>query len=416
MKWITVAAKELLLLFRDKAGLGVLFLMPVILVVVITLVQQNLMKVTGQNKTTLLVLDLDGDAFGQALQERIGAMNMAITLWNSGAKSHTQEELRAAIRAGEYQIGLVIPNGATGQMEREIFGAGSGAVAIPVLFDPTVTPTLRSTVSAQFAMAAELMTLQYKYALLRQRAGSFMGKKQGHGESVDLPLSDAAPSPLLSFSTDSQETLAPAYNPSQQNVSAWALFGMFFTAIPIAGSILQERNSGIMARLISSPVSQLSFHLGKIAAYLCICLCQFFLIYLIGRYIFPLVGLQEFTANGRLPEALLVVICSGLAACGLGLLLGNLCSSYEQASTLGATAVVTAAALGGIMVPVYAMPTAMQNVSRISPLNWGQSAFQELLVRGNGLAFVSCDLCLLIGFFLIASAAAWLVSTRRTYS
>ena len=40
--------KELLLLRRDRAGLLILFLMPAVLVVVITLVQQNVLKIMGE--------------------------------------------------------------------------------------------------------------------------------------------------------------------------------------------------------------------------------------------------------------------------------------------------------------------------------------------------------------------------------
>ncbi len=42
--------KELLLLFRDHAGLLVIFLMPVVLVIVITLVQQNVLSIHRRNK------------------------------------------------------------------------------------------------------------------------------------------------------------------------------------------------------------------------------------------------------------------------------------------------------------------------------------------------------------------------------
>ncbi len=50
-KILTAAAKELLLLRRDRAGLLVLFIMPALLVIVITLVQENVMELTGQKKT-----------------------------------------------------------------------------------------------------------------------------------------------------------------------------------------------------------------------------------------------------------------------------------------------------------------------------------------------------------------------------
>ncbi len=200
----------------------------------------------------------------------------------------------------------------------------------------------------------------------------------------------------------------PAYNPVQQNVPAWALFGMFFTAIPIAGAILQERKSGIWIRLASLPVSHLHHFAGKIIAYIrCLSLpvpayhpYRFFSVSIYrppGLCCYP-------TVFGAV---LLTVVCSSLAACGFGLLLGMACGSYEQASTLGSTAVVTAAAIGGVMVPVYAMPQSMQHLSIISPLNWGLTAFQDLLVRGHSFTAVWDDLGRLTLFFLLTILLAW---------
>ena len=52
--------KELTLLYRDFSGLMVLFVMPVALVIVVTLVQENVLKSMGETKTRMLFIDLDG--------------------------------------------------------------------------------------------------------------------------------------------------------------------------------------------------------------------------------------------------------------------------------------------------------------------------------------------------------------------
>ncbi|WP_051309144.1 ABC transporter permease [Desulfogranum japonicum] len=429
MKLFVVAAKELLLLRRDRAGLVVLFLMPAILVVIITLVQENVMALTGQKPTTMLLLDMDQEQLGNIIRQRLESLNIALTSWST--TEHTREDLVTAVHSGDYQFGLIIPQGTSAALQekaRQIAGAAGSTqqpvtddpVQLSMVIDPTLLPSLRNGVTAQLDMAAELLSLQYTMAWIQRSLA------EGVPSSTDLtppPPQQAETTsqqnnpaqPLLTFTETStlQEQQLPAYSPTQQNVPAWALFGMFFTAIPIAGSILQERNSGIMARLVSSPVSQASFQLGKVAAYIGICLSQFMVICLIGMYLFPYIGLTPFSLGEQPLAALLVVLCSGLAACGYGLLLGNLCSTYEQASTVGATTVVAAAALGGIMVPVYAMPSTMQQVSQLSPLNWGLTAFQNLLVRGNPLTAVAEDLGKLVAFFILSSFLSWLISSRK---
>ncbi len=424
-----VTIKELVLLGRDRAGLVVLFIMPAILVMVITLVQENVLELTGQKKTEVLLLDLDEGKFGQTLRGLMTTDQVNLVSWNADLKSlHDVEE---AVAGGEYQLGVVLPKGTSAKMVenvRHLFEANrqeksSSAVdqlPVVVFFDPGIMPALRSGLSAQLQMALETIGMGVKIDHLQRELKTALDSL-GVPPHVLPPSLGALPEiisqPLLSMDSGvdgSGGKGMPPYNPVQQNVPAWALFGMFFTSIPIAGSILQERNSGILLRLMSLPVSPLSLLMGKMMAYIGICLCQFFLIELIGFFIFPFLGLPAFSVAQSFGSVLVTVFCCSLAACGYGLFLGSVCSTYEQASTVGSTTIVTAAAIGGIMVPVYAMPEIMQNLSILSPLNWGLNAFQELLVRGNSFSAILIDLSRLILFFLLMIFLAWKLTRNQS--
>lgn len=407
LKIAAATAKELLLLLRDRTGLLVLFLMPAILVVVITLVQENVMELTGQKKNQLLFLDLDHGYLGVSLKKQLETGSIYPV-----TPDDTQQDIaaiRAAVTEGVYQAGIVIPAGASSRFRLEtarLFqqGATAGtheettATTVYLFIDPGAMPGLRSAIAAQLRMALASIALEAKLAML---GGA-------------LHDADTLPSlfrqPLLALAENEADLRADApaaYNPVQQNVPAWALFGMFFTAIPIAGSILTERNSGIWIRLSALPVSPLVLFTGKTVAYIGICLCQFLLIVLIGAFLFPHIGLPAFSIAINLPAILLTAVLSGLAASGYGIFLGMACTSYEQASTIGATMVVAAAALGGVMVPVYAMPHAMQRLSIISPLNWGLTAFQDILLRGYSIAAILDDLGRLFLFFAVTALLSW---------
>ena len=60
--------------------------------------------------------------------------------------------------------------------------------------------------------------------------------------------------------------------------------------------------------------------------------------------------------GGRTLAAAVVALSAILAATGYGILLGTVVRTYEQASMFGAISIVIASAVGGIMVPVWAMP------------------------------------------------------------
>ena len=63
--------KELILLYRDFSGLMVLFVMPVVLVIVVTLVQENVLKAMGETKTGVLLIDLDRKTVGQRIEDSL---------------------------------------------------------------------------------------------------------------------------------------------------------------------------------------------------------------------------------------------------------------------------------------------------------------------------------------------------------
>jgi ABC-2 type transport system permease protein len=429
LKILAAAIKELLLLLRDRTGLLVLFCMPAILVVIITLVQENIMELTGQKKTQVLFLDLDQGELGPSLHKQMETGNLELIIWDEREK--TSSDVQQAVTAGDFQAGLVLPAGASQRLreetarlfqhDRSANTQDSAATSLLFFVDPGIMAGLRAAVTSQLQLAMMSIAMEAKLAGLSAALDQAMGTpgmpagtNQGMGPEQ---LTTIFRRPLLTLAEGrdaGQKIGAALYNPVQQNVPAWALFGMFFTAIPIAGSILLERRSGIWVRLMSLPVSPVALFTGKTAAYMAICLCQFLLIALIGAFLFPLIGLPAFTVTANQPAVLLVVMSASLAACGFGILLGTICTSYEQASTLGATIVVAAAAIGGVMVPVYAMPHTMQRLSIISPLNWGLTALHDLILRQAPLSATLDDLTRLLIFFLTCIFFAWKLSRNHS--
>lgn len=428
LKILAAAIKEITLLKRDRTGLLILFIMPALLVIVITLVQENIMELTGQKKTQVLFLDLDQDMLGSSIRQELAKGNIEIINWKSKKKNRT--ELQSAIAKGDYQVGIVIEKGSSTNFLNNaalLFQKGSmdgkrtelTAVPVTVFFDPGVMPGYRTALTAQIQVALKTIAMRAKVESLGKELYSSLeslGIPQEYAPLQAEDLNERLGQALLKVDDkrkNNEATETQPYNPVQQNVPAWAIFGMFFTAIPIAGTILQERQSGIWIRLTSLPVSYLQLFSGKVLAYIGVCLCQFLLIGIIGFFIFPYLGLPAFTVVQNLPGVLLSILFISLAACGFGIFLGTICSSYEQASALGACFVVTAAAIGGVMVPVYAMPEIMQHLSIISPLNWGLNAFQDLLVRGQSLTAILDDLGRLSLFFVATVIFAWKLSRSR---
>ncbi|RJQ75982.1 MAG: ABC transporter permease [Desulfobacteraceae bacterium] len=440
LKWLASMHKEWRLLARDRTGLLLLFVMPAALVVVITLVQGNIMRQTGGLRIAGALVNHDG---GQAAQILIRELLAAEAVTFRAALDGRVTDEGQAVRMnaqGQNQFYATIPRGLTEavtesvrrRIDRLVAGEPSDAVPAPqlphivVLFDPAVQGIYRTAVSGAVRQAVAVMQAEYsmKYlsdALeqqLRRRlndaAGAFAPQIPGRlvpslqGEILKDPLVGIA---VRSSGPDKYNHLPTAV---QQNVPAWALFGMFFIVVPLSGSLVRERREGILARLMIMPVSKTALIMGKLSAYVGVCLIQFLFIVAVGKWVLPLLGTDPLVLTQR-GAMLIVALCSALAATGYGIMLGVVAHTNEQAAILGPVSIVMAAALGGIMVPVFAMPQAMQVISRGSPLAWAHEAFMTLLVRGGSLSAVWGQLALLVLFFAATLLVALIGLQRRRH-
>jgi len=447
MRLAATIYKELLLLFRDRAGLLVLFLMPAALVIIISLVQENVLKATGETDIRVLFADHDGGLVGVMIEERLfgsGDIRFVRTL---GGETPDREAVERAVVDGDYQMGIVIPEGTSDAMEKrvqELVGGAfegtegqrdrgtkgqrdkgakaqreEGAADLPgiqVYFDPIAQGSFRTAVENGLQRILMALEMEMKARAFSQaappRADAIIREMtKAQTEEPLFPRIDAdwgrerAIGVEVARASRGGEGKLPTS--VQQNVPAWALFGMFFIVVPLGGTLIRERQGGTLARLLTLPVSYSVLLLGKVIAYVLICLVQFGIILLIGIHVMPLLGTPVLEI-GSSPEAILaVVIAAALAACGYGILLGTVARTYEQASMFGAVSVVIAAAVGGIMVPVYVMPEMMRRISDFSPLAWGLNALTDIFAREGTLQTVQTEVFYLLAFALGTMSLAW---------
>jgi ABC-2 type transport system permease protein len=434
-RFLATCRKDLLILGRDRAALLVLFLMPAVLVLVVSLVQNNILKTLGADPLRVLLVDQDHGSLGQAVRARLprgGALQLIDSL---PAGPLSEEAARGLVAAGDYQFGVLIPAGSSGRVQERAAQLAARALqtgaeqetgpvpappAVVVFFDPAVQGAVRATVAVSLRQVLSSVEMEEKGRAL----GRLLERLLSAGTQ---PFPWARPAPrsealarvlggemLLPLREEAAATGPVLPNAVQQNVPAWALFGMFFIVVPLSGALLREKQEGTLVRLRTLPVSPAVILLGKIASFTAVCLVQFTLMLAVGRYLLPLFGTPELDPGQGLVPAYVLALAAALAATGYGLLVGSAARSQEQASMFGAVSVVVAAALGGVMVPVYVMPRAMQTLSLASPLAWGINGFLEIFVRGGGMGRIWPDILLLLGFFAACVALSlWLSGRRR---
>jgi ABC-2 type transport system permease protein len=417
-KFIACLHKEALLLLRDRAGLVMLFCLPIALAVIVTLVQEDAFRTMDGRPTALLLVDQDGGELALELGERLreGDAFLVQTDWQGVPLQAAAG--RQLVLAGKSQACLVIPKGFTRAVRArsaEIIAgtldgaAKPGGTRLEITFDPALRPIIRKALRSGLLRLAQATETRELLTAVGRQLGGLEGASGDLGEDPDAaPQIDWRPGDLVGLDEPGARTgpQAPLPTSVQQNVPAWTLFAMFMVVIPLAGGLVKERQMGTMTRLRMLPVPAFTLLGAKVTAYLFVCLSQFAAMVLIGMWIMPRLGTPAFGLGSHLGAVASAAVVAGLAATGSGMLIGTLVRTTDQAAIFGSALVVIASALGGVMVPPFMMPGPLRLVSAFSPLNWGLTAFLDIFLRGAGLAQIWPNLALLTALAAATMLAA----------
>lgn len=419
--------KEILLLIRDWGGLGILFVMPSVLLITITLIQESTFQVVGESAMPVILVDNDKGEVGEMVKQNLSESESTelITQWEN--KKIDEKLARQLVSEGKYQIALVIPENLSVKLNERINSnvekilaefsmeepdssvnqnqsANDTISKIKIFFDPAAGQTYRNSVKNNIEKMLSKVESHKIYSIFQEQMGMETENDLLKGNAIDFEEIIAQ---------KGNDGILP--NAVQHNVPAWILFGIFFIVVPLGINIVKEKNHGTFIRIRTSPVSYFTIISGKIITYLAICLIQFTFMLLIARFVFPYLGLIPFKAGDNLLMMIVVVIFSALAAIGLGILIGTICKTQEQSAPFGAIFTIILAALGGIWVPVFVMPEIMQKLSVISPMNWGISAFYDIILRNGTLADISIELISLFLFFVATFILSLWINKRNNW-
>ncbi|WP_108803123.1 ABC transporter permease [Aquimarina sp. Aq107] len=425
-RFLASIKKEFLLLLRDPGGLIILFLMPIVLVVTVTLIQDATFKSVSSNSIEILLVDKDKGKLSAEIQKSFSEIEFLEPVSKIDNTSLTEEKARLLVASGDYQLAVVIPEGLSKELQNQIdkniskiLEEFEGSVdslktdditeALPdnkvvkLYFDPITQETFRSSVI--FAVDKLVASIETKsiYEAFEKELGESESLKSFNRDTF-VKYDQINPSL-------SGELIIP--NSVQHNIPAWTLFAIFFMILPLSLNLVHEKGQGTFVRLQTTPINYATIIGGKAFLFLLVSILQFTLVLLLGLYVFPKLGLPVLDLGNNLGLLYVVAISSGLAAIGLGVLLGTVFNSHEQAAPFGAVLVVLLAAIGGVWVPVFAMPDTMQMIAKISPMNWGLEAFYDCFLRKGSLIDILPEIGLLIGFFISTIVIAILYYEKK---
>ena len=423
-KLLAAIKKETIVLWRDKIGLSILFIMPIVLIIVMTLIQDSAFHTIAEKGVPIVFVDNDKEALGTSIHD--GLMNSTLcTLHDSiDGKLATEKSAHQAVSEGKFLIGIVIPKGATKKIKESVSTLVSesmgmedlakssvlDSVEIIMYIDPVAKNSIIVTVMSNLhEFIAGVKTKIMFEAFSEQIAevlpeGNSKPKNDTYEKTQIIKYKQVYASNLV-------DEVVP--NAVQHNVPAWTIFGMFFIVISVVSNIMKEKKEGSAFRLYTMPTSYLLQMSSKIAVYVAICVLQFIAMMLVGIYILPFVGLDSLDLGDSLISVLALGTATAFAATGFGIFVGTLSQSEQQGAILGSLSVLLLSALGGIWVPAYVMPAAMRQISEFSPMNWALDGFYLLFFRGSGFSGILPAIIKLMFFFMLTVAISLQIHKKR---
>jgi ABC-2 type transport system permease protein len=343
-----MVTKEFLLVLRDKHALLVLFIMPAIFILIMSVALRDQFA-TDKVDFRIFVKDLDHSEISKKLLDNL------------------QQDKSFIVLATENDAEFI--------------------VTIPV---DVKNDDARLSIIVAGGVNNELLEI-FKAKLLKNVVGL---KLKILGEELES-LSDQASAAVNSVSLSYDKLFDISYkktqeipNSTQQTVPTWIVFGMFFVIIPMSTIYINEIKQNTLTRLSSMNISLLSMSLAKTVPYFVINHIQVWIMLAVGMYLVPFLDTPALEIKGSVLGLIILSLALSFSAIGLSSLIAVSAKSSEQATTIGGVLNILLGVIGGVMVPKFIMPESMQKFADISPMSWGLDGFLEIFLHASDVTGV----------------------------
>lgn len=404
----TVAKVMWLSLWRDRGTLALAFLLPPLLFVVFAQVFSG--AGDADLEMRVAVLDSAGTPLSATIRGSIETLHGLLPVSHGlSADPADLAGLQALVRQGQADAAIWLRAEPSGELDAEpplvVIGDASRALAAAI-----VTGRVQAMLESQFPA----LNVQRAAGLIDALAGPYTAEQR---EALDAALAelqadgmdpsiaeDGLPGGFLAQDLlGGSELLDPGIS---YYAGAVAIMFLLFAAMQGAISLIDERNSGIVDRLVAGPGGYTVVVVGKGLFLTLQGLVQVGLIFAVAWWLF---GLDW---PGQFGLWLVTAVLAAALAAWLGLMLASLCRTRQQAQTASAFLVLILSAVGGSMMPRFLMPGWLRELGWFTPNAWVIESWHGIFWRDETAAELLPGWLVLLAIALAAMLAT-LWSARR---
>lgn len=192
-----------------------------------------------------------------------------------------------------------------------------------------------------------------------------------------------------------ETTTTKQLDPVTFYAAGMAIFFLFFTVQSGVTALLEERRTGTMARLLSSPIPRSAVLIGK--------MLSAFALGIVSMTVLMVATTLAVDANWGPPLGVaLLILAAVVAALGIVALIGGLARSTEQANTASSMIAIILGFIGGTFFDVSQAGGALARLRFISPHGWFMQGLADL--SAGDVSVIITPVLAMLAFGLIAGA------------
>ena len=389
-KLLALAWADMKLQFADKSDIVFFLILPIVFTSILAMSQGQYDDPTVDRRYPLLVVDEDASALSQQL---LAALNES-TVVRSRVMAAAEAEAAFVKKDAQIPAILTIPSG---------FGAATLAgepVALHVHRAPGDQRVLAVEQEIQ-AVAGRIdnAVLAARAAVAEaERVRPFASDvtRQAYLEQSMALAQEQLKQPAARVRSVQPATVTRTGMSGSELSSAGQLVTwVMITLLAAAAVFVDERLGGTLRRLAATPTHKITIIAGKVLGRMGAGLVQMILLIVFGAVVFKVQW-------ARSPLALAaIMVAFALAAVALGVMLGTFAKTRSQSGGMVVLFAMLLSALGGAWWPLEITPPVYQTVVRFIPTTWAMDGFNNVLVRGAGLAMVLPQVGVLLLFAVV---------------
>jgi ABC-2 type transport system permease protein len=368
----------------------------------------TLMYFLFQNNTTQ-VASLGVHHVDQSVVNVIDTKNVTIHHYDSSQarKMIKQHDLDGYLTQKNGQLTITYSNSNPTNTSLIKASLQSGLVKLKMKTLVTVTKKQRAALESQQAALKKLTAAQTQATVTKLKTAIAQAQARGDQATAEklqkqLKQATAATSnstqsaKATNYTTKSHYIYGSSDSTFFENFLPIFLgFFVFFFVFLISGiSLLNERTTGTLSRLLATPIRRSEIICGYLIGYGCFAIIQTLVTVLFAITVFKI------HLVGSLGLVFLTNLLLALVALTLGIFISTFANSEFQMIQFIPLVVVPQIFFAGL-IPVDGMANWLQVIAHIMPLYYGADALTAVATRGAGFADIGLDLLVLVGFMVV---------------